>query len=896
MTQNFPIDAIKTEFISSLKQHNTLILTAPPGAGKSTRLPLWLLSLEQFNVQKIYLLQPRRVAAKNIACYLSEQIGEQVGNTIGYRLKNESKVSKNTRLEVITEGILTQIIQNDPELSGCGLVILDEFHERSLQGDLAFALARDVQQALREDLKLVIMSATLAIKSLCEKLPDAVTLASEGRSFPVEVDYLPMVTIKRSNQGRSSAKQWREHALRVVAQQAAEHDGSILVFLPGVADIKYLCQNLPQYMEGNLSNGQANNSSNKLPNTISLNPLYGELSIEEQQKAIAPTKSGERKLVLATNIAETSLTIEGVTLVIDCGFEKIATYDPKTLTNTLQQQPISKASAIQRAGRAGRLSAGKCLRLYSKEDFNRRDENSQSEIQQADLLPFVIEASRWGVTKLSDLPLIELPSEIKEKQAWQELQSLRIVNEHNQLTSHGEKVAALACHPRFAHMIIMASSLEKSLTKKKNVNGLLSLAGLIAALLEERDVFTREHAQFNCNLVHRLDALMNGKLPNHIAHRIVKQANQLIKRLSAGSHITLRSQLSMDNVGALIALAYPERIAKYRYKTGNQAGEYATTAGKGININQEDALLGEPYIVAAQISSFQQNNGYLGRVQPGTAQQSMTVQLAAPVDMEQLIEWEIVQTTSDIKTFYDAQVDRIVAQKLTKINALVIDEVSSPKHLTSELIAQLWTEELKKQGLGFLPLKDKDKALLNRWHWLTLYNESLALPNVDEKSLLQHVQTWFLPFVGEVKNKKQLEKCDFSEMFLSLLSYQQQQILVRAAPEYFIGPTERRCSIRYTEERLPIVSLPMQELYGLTETPSVGSDNATGGKGGIPLVLEILSPAKRPIQITHDLPGFWQGSYKAVQKDMKSQYPRHYWPDDPANAKATRKMKRHIIE
>lgn len=578
----------------------------------------------------------------------------------------------------------------------------------------------------------------------------------------------------------------------------------------------------------------------------------------------------------------------------------MATYDPKTLTNKLQQQAISKASAIQRTGRAGRLSAGKCLRLYSKEDFNRRDENSQSEIQQADLLPFVIEAARWGVTKLSGLPLIELPSEVKEKQAWQELHSLQIVNEHNQLTLHGEKVAVLACHPRFAHMIIMASSLEKSLDKslekKYNVNGLLSLAGLIAALLEERDVFTREHAQFNCNVVHRLDALLNGKLSNHIAHRILKQANHLIKRLSTTNNVTMRAQLPMNNVGALIALAYPERIAKYRNKTGNQAGEYATTGGKGISINQEDALLGEPYIVAAQIGSFQSNNGYLGRVQPSSVQQSMTVQLAAPVGIEQLIEWGIVQTTSDVKTFYDAQVDRIVAQKLTKVNALVINEVSSPKHLTSELIAKLWTEELKKQGLNFLSLKDKDKALLKRWHWLTLYNEKLALPSVDDKSLLEHVQTWFLPFVGEVKNKRQLDKCDFSTMFLSLLNYQQQQTLVNAAPEYFIGPTQRRCAIRYTDDRSPIVSLPMQELYGLTQTPSVGNDNTTGNNSSIPLILEILSPAKRPIQVTHDLAGFWQGSYKAVQKDMKSQYPRHYWPDDPVNAKATRKMKRHIIE
>lgn len=881
MTQQFPIDAIKDEFLTSLEQHNTLILTAPPGAGKSTRLPLWLLSLEQYKNKKIYLLQPRRVAAKNIACYLSQQIGEPVGQTIGYRLKNESKVSSSTRLEVITEGILTQIIQNDAELSGCGLVILDEFHERSLHGDLAYALARDVQQALREDLQLVIMSATLAVKSLTEKLPDAVTLASEGRSFPVDVEYLPLVTSKRLQQHYSVAKQWREHALKVIAQQAVDHDGSILVFLPGVADIKYLCQHLVDKLV---------NSS------IQLCPLYGELSIAEQQKAIAPSANGERKLVLATNIAETSLTIEGVTLVIDCGFEKTAIYDPKTLTNKLQQQVISKASAIQRAGRAGRLSAGKCLRLYSQEDFSRRDENSKSEIQQADLLPFVIEAARWGVTQLSDLPLIELPTEIKEQQAWQELRSLNIVTDQNQLTSHGKAVAVVASHPRFAHMIIMAKSLEQ----KHSVKGLLPLACLTAVLLEDRDVFTREQSRFDCNLTHRIDALLNEKVRGHVAHQLFKQADQLAKKFS--SSVKARSQLPVHYTGVLLALAYPERVAKYRYdnsiQSGNkgtsnqQTGEYLTTAGKGITINQDDALLGEAYIVAAQVSEVQMRTG-----EARAGQKGLIVQLAAPVDIEKLIAWGIVQTTTEIDTAYNAKVDRIAARKMTKINALVIDERVSPEQLNSELVAQLWAKELTKQGLSFLSLKEKDLALLLRWRWLTLHSKTIDLPSSDEATLLANIDTWFLPFVGDIKSKKQLDKCNFSEMFLSLLTYQQQKTLEKAAPEYFIGPTKRQCAIRYTEDRSPIVSMPMQELYGLTVTPSIGTDNnEQSDQNRIPLLLEILSPAKRPIQVTQDLAAFWKGSYKAVQKDMKSQYPRHFWPDDPANAKATRQTKRHMMK
>mgnify|MGYP000211829925 CR=1 FL=1 len=891
MSQHFPIDAIKDEFINALSQHNTLILTAPPGAGKSTRLPLWLLSLAQYKNKKIYLLQPRRVAAKNIACYLSQQMGEPVGQTVGYRLKNESKVSSNTRLEVITEGILTQIIQNDAELTGCGLIILDEFHERSLHGDLAYALARDVQQALRADLQLVIMSATLAVKSLTEKLPDAVMLASEGRSFPVEIEYYPQITNSRLQNQFSSTKRWREHALTVIAQQALDHDGSLLVFLPGVADIKYLYQHL----------------TNKLAITtahspISICPLYGELSITEQQKAIAPSTNNERKLVLATNIAETSLTIEGVTLVIDCGFEKNAIFDLKTLTNKLQQQPISKASAIQRAGRAGRLSAGKCLRLYSHEDFNRRDENNKSEIQQADLLPFIIEAARWGVTRLIDLPLIELPSSVKEQQAWQVLHSLNIVNNQNQLTAHGKAVAGIACHPRFAHMIIMAKSFEQ----KRSVKGLLSLACLMASMLEERDVFSREQSRFNCNLMHRIESLLNERVAKHVVHPLLKQANQLAKKFN--SSVKLHSGLPVQYTGLLLALAYPERLAKYREglslgtskSTGKmarntlQTGEYMTTSGKGVVINHEDALLGETYIVAAQISEISTKVVHAKSTQIN--QTSLSVQLAAPVDLATLIAWDIVQTTQEIESQYNAKLDRITTQKLIKINALVIDEKASPEQLTHDLIATLWVKELTKYGLNFLPLKDKDKALLLRWRWLTIHSNTLDLPSCDEANLLANIDTWFFPFVGEIKSKKQLDKCDFSVMFLSLLNYQQQQTLMRAAPEYFIGPTKRRCAIRYTEDRSPIVSMPMQELYGLTVTPSIGTDNnEQGGKNSIPLLLEILSPAKRPIQVTQDLAAFWQGSYKAVQKDMKSQYPRHFWPDDPANAKATRKTKRHMM-
>jgi ATP-dependent helicase HrpB len=402
-----PIDAIKTQFEHALSVYDTLILSAPPGAGKSTGLPLWLLDSPCFLYKKIYLLQPRRLAVKNIAIFLAAQLNVKVGQTVGYRLRNEVKVSTQTRLEVITEGILTQIIQNDAELEQVALVVFDEFHERSLHGDLAFALCREVQTELRDDLKILLMSATLDNDFLKKALPDACFIASEGRSFPVEISY----------QAPSINQHWREHLLYVLRQNLY-HQGSILVFLPGVSDIRFLINRLIDH----------------LPAGTLLCPLFGSLTLAEQQQAIIPCESHEKKIVLATNIAETSLTIEGINLVIDCGLEKVAIYDTASLLNKLVQKNIAKASATQRAGRAGRLSAGHCLRLYAQEDFDRRPEQGIHDIQQADLLPTLIEAARWGVNCLADLSLLELPDSVKEHQAWLALASLAIVDKKQTLT------------------------------------------------------------------------------------------------------------------------------------------------------------------------------------------------------------------------------------------------------------------------------------------------------------------------------------------------------------------------------------------------------------------------------------------------------------------------------
>ena len=841
VTTPLPIEAIKQQFCRSLDQHNTLILSAPPGAGKSTCLPLWLLTLPSLADKKIYLLQPRRLAVKNIAIFLAKQLQEQVGETVGYRLRNDNKVSPNTRLEVITEGILTQIIQKDAELIDTALVVFDEFHERSLQGDLAFALTREVQTELREDLKILLMSATLDIEYLSQALPDAQLLRSEGRSYPIEVSY----------QAPRGHQRWREHALTVIKDKMLNHMGSILVFLPGVADIRFLLDSL----------------LSQQTERVNICPLFGELSIQEQQQAIAPCLNGFRKIVLATNIAETSLTIDGIDLVIDCGLEKVAVFDSASLMNKLMQKQISKASAVQRAGRAGRLMPGQCIRLYGKDDFERRPLHSVNDIQQADLLPTLIEAARWGVSALAELPLLELPSKTKEQQAWQELQSLDIIDDKYLLTKHGEKAADLPCHPRFAHMILMAQSHGDNITQ---------LACLIAALLEERDVLKGEQAKYDCDLMHRLQLLIQPKRNKKpLFERILQQANRLAQNVQLRFSI---HAIDAVKTGMLLAYAYPERVAKSR---GNH-GDFICVNGKGASVNEQDALASEDFMVIAQTSQ-------LGS--------KLNVRLASQISLEEITDIFASQIKQQDVANFDNKSGRIFAKRQTSLGAIVLSEQPLKQEITPESISRMWCELIMRKGVGFLSWRANDLALKARWQWLNKYFPEYGLAVIDDEVLLATLATWFAPFVGSIKTKAQLDKLDLSHMLLSLLDYQEQKILKTAAPTVYVGPTGRNCPISYSQDESPKVSLPMQELYGLTITPCVGVIAGISKQHqGKPLLLELLSPAKRPIQVTQDLVKFWSGSYQAVQKDMKSRYPRHYWPDDPINAKATNKTKRHIKE
>jgi ATP-dependent helicase HrpB len=618
-----------------------------------------------------------------------------------------------------------------------------------------------------------------------------------------------------------------------------------------------------------------------MPANMTLCPLYGELSLQQQQQVIAPAPSGHHKLVLATNIAETSLTIEGVDLVIDSGLENVAIYDVQTLSNKLQQRSIAKSSAIQRAGRAGRLQAGHCIRLYSKDDFERRSEQSSSEIQQADLLPMLMEVARWGATACEQLPMIEMPNATKEQLAWQELIDLALVTHKHQLTAQGKQAAAFPCHPRFAKILLAALQLEHS----QQVEHLLSLACLLASLLEERDIFSAEQRLDNCDITQRITQLLQlAKKPQH--QRIIQQAQRLyqvaIRQGNDASDFELTNtnkricntaaQLPLQCTGLLLMLAYPERLAKQRDHQGN----YLTAYGKGLVMNSGDALADKEYLVAVQF--FQRQN-------------TLAIGLAADINLSQAIAWQVVAVESKTHLHFDHKQNRIRCANQQVIGSLVISEENTLQKLSTELFIECWCQQIRKRGLSWLKLDEQTQQLLLRWRWLNQTQKHLAFEDVSEIHLLSTLEQWLGPYLVDITSKSQLDKLNLAEALLSQLSYQQQQVFNQLAPNYFTGPTGRKCKIRYSLEQAPIVSLPMQELYGVSSTPSVGDSNHNSQ---VALIIELLSPAQRPIQITQDLVAFWQGSYREVQKDMRSKYPKHFWPDDPANAQATRKTKRHI--
>ncbi|MGQ8708791.1 ATP-dependent helicase HrpB [Serratia sp. TSA_198.1] len=809
---SLPVSAVLDELLTALQSAPQVLLHAPTGAGKSTWLPLQILAKAGLP-GRIIMLEPRRLAAKNVAYRLAQQLGEEPGQTVGYRMRAESKSGPHTRLEVVTEGILTRMLQQDAELQGVSLLILDEFHERSLQADLALALLLDVQQGLREDLKLLIMSATLDNARMTQLLPQAPVVVSEGRSFPVERQYQPLASHQRLEDGVAAA----------VKRLLSEQRGSLLLFLPGVAEINRVLERL---------NGEVAADTD-------LCPLYGALPLAQQQKALQPSPAGRRKVVLATNIAETSLTIEGIRLVVDSGLERVARYDVRNGLTRLVTQRISQASMIQRAGRAGRLEPGICWHLFAKEQAERAAEHAEPEILQSDLAGFWLELLQWGCHDVGQLTWLDRPPETALAAARKLLQHLGATDDGGKLTARGRQMAMLGCEPRLAAMLTQGA--------EQGTDGLATAAAL-AALLEEPP----RNGQMD------IGYWLSRPQPNW-----QRRAAQLARRLQPRS-----GQIDADLAPSLLALAFTDRIAQRR----GQDGRYLLANGMGAAMNQDEALSRAPWLIAPSL--LQGHNSPDARILLALPVEidALAAQLPAIVSQQTAVEWDEEKGT--LRAWKRQQIGRLTlrAQPLAK-----------PADEELQLALLNW---VRAQGIAVLNWDTAAEQLRLRLQCAQNWLPEAAWPAVDDESLLERLEQWLLPSLNGVRDMRGLKQVNIAEALARLLDWQQKQRLDNALPTHYTVPTGSRLPIRYDAGKPPALAVRLQEVFGEQRSPMLA-------EGRIPVVLELLSPAHRPLQITGDLAAFWQGAYREVQKEMKGRYPKHVWPDDPANTAPTRRTKKY---
>ena len=806
---SLPVAAVLPELLAALQHAPQILLNAPTGAGKSTWLPLQI--LKEGNIPgKILLLEPRRLAARNVAQRLAELLNEKPGETIGYRMRAETCIGPATRLEVVTEGILTRMLQNDPELSGVGLVILDEFHERSLQADLALALLLDVQHGLRDDLRLLLMSATLDNPRLQQILPDAPVIASEGRAFPVDRRYQSLSVNLRFDE-----------AVAIATAELLRHEsGSLLLFLPGVGEIQRVQEKL----------------ASRVGSDVLLCPLYGALSLNEQRKAILPAPAGQRKVVLATNIAETSLTIEGIRLVVDTAQERVASFDPRTGLTRLLTQRISQASMTQRAGRAGRLEPGICLHLTSAEQAERAATQSTPEILQSDLSGLLLELLQWGCPDPSQLTWLDQPPAVNLAAARRLLTQLGAL-ENERLTPRGQKMATLGNEPRLAAMLVAAKEDDEIATAAK-----------LAAILEEPPR----------GGISDLASAFSRNQPNW-----QQRAQRLCQRQTRRG-----GALDSDLIPGLLAQAFPDRIARRR----GIDGRYQLANGMGAMLDSDDALTRHEWLIAPLL--LQGSSSPDARILQAIAVDIDALTRACPQLLQQsdTIEWDDAQGT--LKAFRRSQIGKLTVS---------VKPLAKP---SEDELHQAMLNGIRDKGLTVLNWTPEAEQYRLRLHCAARWLPEYPWPEVDDDALLASLETWLLPEMGGVHSLKALKSLDVKAALENLLDWSLRQRLVSSLPSHYTVPTGSRIAIRYHEDNPPALAVRMQEMFGEATTPSIAD-------GRVPLVLELLSPAHRPLQITRDLGAFWAGSYRDVQKEMKGRYPKHVWPDDPANTAPTRRTKKY---
>ena len=819
-----PIEAILPELLAALETRNVAVLQAPPGAGKTTRVPITLLNAPFCAGARIIMLEPRRLAAVNAARFMAQLLGEEVGQSVGYSIRFDRKVSSATRIEVVTEGILARRLQSDPLLEGVGAVIFDEFHERSLTSDLSLALCRDVQLGLREELRILVMSATLDAEPVAQLLGGAPLISSAGRRFPVQLNYL-----KDEPQGRLP-----EIACAAVIRALAESPGDILVFLPGAGEIRR-CERLLKESAGS---------------DLLVAPLYGDLPFAAQELAILP--GTRRKVVLATNIAETSLTIEGVRVVVDTGYSRQLRFDPGTGLNRLECLRISAASSEQRAGRAGRVAPGICYRLWTEHTQRTLLPFTPAEIRVSDLTPLALDLALWGVRDPAALSFLDAPPAAHLAEGRALLFQLGALDAGGSITALGKLMAALPMHPRLAAMLLAGASL-----------GAGALACTLAALLSERDILPKGGGSLSeSDLLDRVDALEQRADPQ-AARSIERVASYFRKALRVPEGVARRDAAL---VGELLMKAYPDRVARERVPA---SGRYLMENGSGARLSGRSNLRAQPFIVAVEV----EGGGVEGEIHLASAVTLDAVRLACAAAI-----------TRGKRVFWDEREGRVVARDEERLGALLLSERPAIPG-AAEISAALVQGILSGPGMGGLNWSPEAREYRNRVSFLSRQMPEEGLPELSDAYLAAQIERWLVPHLTGVRTLSALSRVDLLVPLKGLLSWREQKLVDDGAPTHLSVPSGSRVRLSYPDDAPPFLAVKLQEMFGLAETPRVAF-------GRVPVLIHLLSPARRPIQVTADLRSFWNGAYREVCKELKGRYPRHPWPDNPWEAQATRQVKK----
>lgn len=807
-----PVHEVLPELKAALAASPAAVLVAPPGAGKTTVVPLELLGESWLAGGKIIVLEPRRLAARAAAERMAKTLGEKPGETVGFRVRMQSKVSARTRIEVVTEGVFTRMILADPELVGVGCVIFDEFHERSLDADLGLALARDAQGVLREDLRLLVMSATLDGAAVARLLGEAPVVESQGRAYPVKTRYL----------GRDDRLRLEDQVVRAVERGLAEEPGSLLVFLPGQGEILRTAERLAERI--------------RRPD-VDIDPLYGALTPAEQDRAISPAPAGRRKVVLATSIAETSLTIEGVRVVIDCGLARVPKFDPASGLTRLATVRVSRAAADQRRGRAGRTEPGACYRLWDEAETRALPAFADPEMLEADLSGLALDLARWGAADPAELAFLDPPPATAFKEARSLLQRLEALDAKGVLTAHGRALADMPLAPRLAHMVLKAAA-----------SGQAGRAARIAALITERGLGGRD-----VDLRHRLEGLERDRSPR------ARDARALADRWTGLTGRAGTDEKLAD--GLLLAFAYPERIARAR----GPLGEFQLVSGRGAFLEPTDALARETWLAVAELGGGERRDRIL---------------LAAPLDEAELTQAFAGQLETE-ERLEESGGGKLRVKRITRLGRLAVRE-QVDDNPDPALIAEALAERVRRDGVGVLPWGETARALRERIAFLRQSDESW--PDLSDAALAARLDEWLTPLLTGVRSLGALKPDVLDGALRTLIPWARQRELEAAAPVRWSAPTGNSFAIDYAADGGPRVEVRVQEVFGLAAHPSVAG-------GRVPLTLALLSPAHRPIQTTKDLPGFWRGSWKDVRSDMRGRYPKHVWPEDPASAAPTTRAK-----